>query len=105
MRESCGAVAIVVGERPPAMSISWERPVRPWDSGYCVIYSELDPDDDNDPTPSQLVCLHCLLEDDDAELGRGLDLARRHGQVDFDVQAGEWFPASKLGRGCEAADS
>jgi hypothetical protein len=37
--------------------------------------------------------LHCLLEDGDAQLGRGLDLAKRLGQVDWDVEAGEWVVA------------
>ena len=39
---------IVVGERPPAMSVMWMPPVGPADSGYSVIYSELDRDDDDD---------------------------------------------------------
>ena len=89
MGESCGPGAIVVGERPPAMSISWEQPRRPWDSGYCVIFSEVDPGDE--VSVSDLVCLRCLIEDGDAALGRGLELARRHGQVDFDLETGEWF--------------
>jgi hypothetical protein len=42
------------------------------------------------------VCLHCLLEDGDEQLGRGLDLGRRHGQVDYDVETDEWFvPGSR----------
>jgi len=60
-------------------------------SGFSVIYSELDPDDPEDATPASVVCLHCLLEDGDAQLARGLDLARVHGQVDFDPESGEWF--------------
>ena len=32
-----------------------------------------------------MVCLHCLLEQGDAQLGRGLDMARLHGRhVDYD---------------------
>jgi len=42
-----------------------------------VIYSELDPEDPDDQTPSSVVCLHCLVEDGDVQLARGLDLARR----------------------------
>jgi len=86
MADGCGPVAIVVGELPPAMSISWERPRRPWDSGFVVFF-----DDGTDQTPSEPVCLRCLVNDADAQLARGLDLARRHGRVDFDVELGEWF--------------
>ena len=78
-------VAIMVGKEPPAQSISWE------DGYFVVIFSELDPDDPDDSTPSMPVCLDCLLDDADEQLGRGLDLAKRHGQVDFDVATGEWF--------------
>jgi hypothetical protein len=82
---------ITVGETPPAMSISYERPTSRWDSGYLVLFSEFDPELDDDPTPTQLVCLHCLTEDGDEQLGRGFDLAREHGQVDWDVDRAEWF--------------
>jgi hypothetical protein len=88
---SHGRVVIVVGEKPPAMSVSWEPPRSAIDSGFVVIFSELDPDNENDDTPSGVVCMHCLVEDGDEQLGRGLDLARLHGQVDWDVEAGEWF--------------
>jgi len=60
-------------------------------SGFSVIYSELDPDDPDDATPTTVVCLRCLIQDGDGQLARGLDLARAHGQVDFDPGAGEWF--------------
>jgi hypothetical protein len=59
-------VAIVVGELPPAMSISWRRPAWPGDSGYVVFFSEFDPDSDDDQTPDGLVCLDCLVNDGDA---------------------------------------
>jgi hypothetical protein len=86
-----GLAVVVVGERPPAMSVAWVRPTSPFDSGYSVIYSELDPELEDDPTPSQVVCLDCLIRDGDEQLGRGLDLARRHGQVDYDPATDEWF--------------
>ena len=39
-----------------------------------------------------MVCLHCLLEQGDAQLGRGLDMARLHGRhVDYDPDEDEWF--------------
>jgi hypothetical protein len=88
----CGEAAIVVGAEPPAMSISWVKPTSRWDSGFVVFFSEFDPElGDDDPTPSHLVCVHCLVEDGDEQLARGLDLARRHGQVDYDAASGEWF--------------
>ena len=88
MRE---VLAFVVGEKPPAMSISWETPVAPLDSGYVVFFSGLLPDDPGfDDLPAVPVCLHCLIGDGDEQLGRGLDLAKRLGQVDWDVDAGEW---------------
>jgi hypothetical protein len=88
----CGVAVVTIGEEPPAMSIAWERPRSRYDSGYSVIFSEFDPElGDDDPTPSHVVCLHCLVEDGDEQLGRGLDLAKRHGQVDWDVELGEWF--------------
>ena len=37
------------------------------------------------------MCLHCLTEDGDEQLGLGLDLARQHGQVDWNPNEGEWF--------------
>jgi hypothetical protein len=83
-------VAIVVGKERPAMSISWEQPLSEADSGFCIIFSELDPLDPEDDTPSTLLCLGCLMEDGDVQLGRGLDLAREHGRVDW--MRYEWVP-------------
>jgi hypothetical protein len=88
----------VVGEKPPVMSIAWEPPVAKADSGFSVIYSEFDPElGEDDPTPTFPVCLGCLLEDGDEQLGVGLDLARQHGQADWDVEACEWFVPWKVG--------
>ena len=80
-------VAIVGGSIPPVVSISWEPPKSPIDSGYCVLFSDVDPDDD-DATDSALVCMHCLI-DDHPEIGMALDAAREHDQVDLD-ENGEW---------------
>src|SRR4051812_3318216 len=89
---SHGELVCAVGERPPAMSVSWAPPVGPIDSGYIVFFSDLFPGDPGFDDPPRLpVCLHCLVEDGDEQLGRGLDLARRHGQVDFDEVECEWF--------------
>ena len=80
-------VAIVAGSEPPVVSVAWFAPVGPSDSGYSVILSDVDPNDD-DSSDSELVCLHCLV-DDQPEVGVALDLAREHGQVDLD-ENGEW---------------
>jgi hypothetical protein len=63
-----------------------------------VVYSDAPTPDEldqrDDVEDSELVCLHCLLDDDPA-LGRGLDLAReRGGQVDLD-ENGEWVVADR----------
>jgi hypothetical protein len=101
---SCGPVAIVLGSERPAHAISFLKPIAAWDSGFMVVYSdaptpdELDQRDDDDLEDSELICLHCLLDDDPA-LGRGLDLAREHGgQVDLG-ENGEWVVVdlSRLG--------
>jgi hypothetical protein len=92
-----GLVVVVVGERPPVMSVAWVRPTSPSDSGYSVIYSEFDPELDNDPTPAHVVCLDCLIEDGDEQLARGLEQARVHGQVDYDPDRDEWFVPSDAG--------
>jgi len=92
---SCDRLALVVGDKPPAMSISWEPPTSPYDSGYVVFFSDLLPDEPGfDDLPTQPVCLHCLVEDGDEQLGRGLDLARRHRQVDWDPHTNEWYTAA-----------
>ena len=81
-------VAIVAGSIPPVVSISWEPPKSSIDSGYCVLFSDVDPDDDQ-AADSGLVCMHCLV-DDHPEIGAALDFAREHGQVDLDDD-GEWI--------------
>jgi hypothetical protein len=87
---SCGTGAIVVGSERPAMSVAFG------DGYFSVIYSEYDPDHPDDGIPSELVCAGCLIEDGDAQLARGLDLARAHGQVDFDPELDEWFPVETV---------
>lgn len=82
-------IAIVAGSEPPVVSISWEPPLSPIDSGYCILLSDVEPDSD-DEDDSELVCLHCVI-DDYPEIGRALELAREHGQVDLDD--GVWVAA------------
>jgi hypothetical protein len=88
-----GQAAVVVGSKRPAMSISWTPRSEPGGVDFFIIFfADLLPDDPGfDDLPSELVCLHCLIEDGDAELAEGLELAQRHGQVDWDAEAGEWF--------------
>lgn len=95
MNGGCGLVVVVAGETPPAVSVAWEPPTGPFDSGYSVIFSDADVDVGDDELVAHAVCLHCLVQDGDEQLGRGLDLARRFGQVDFDVDSGAWFQAGE----------
>ena len=53
---NCGPGVIVAGSEPPAMSVQYADP-RCGFSGYSVIFSELDPDDPEDATPTEVVCL------------------------------------------------
>jgi DNA-binding response OmpR family regulator len=82
-------VVIVVGEERPAMSISFGN-----ESGallqLLVFFAEYDPEDPHDPTSTEFLFLHCLVEHD-GQLARGLQLARRVGQADYDPDADEWF--------------
>ena len=89
---SHGGLAVVLGEQPPAMSVSFA------DDFFVVFYSDYRPGlDDKDSMPGQPICLHCLLDEGDEQLGRGLDMAKRHGHVDYDVEAGEWFVPTDAG--------
>ena len=77
-------VAIVVGEEA-FVAVSYLEPEPTWESGFAVFSVPAEEVEDHD---SELVCLHCLL-DDHPELGRGLDVAREHGVAGLDEQ-GEW---------------
>src|ERR1043165_2886221 len=73
-RECGDAFVITAGEKLPAMSVSYIEPTSPYDSGYCVFFSDADPQsEDPHAIPG---CLDCLIHDRDAQLGRGLDLAK-----------------------------
>jgi hypothetical protein len=85
-----GQAALVIGSERPAMSISFDK------AGavdfFVVFFADLFPGDPGfDDLPEQLVCFQCLLEEGDAQLARGLDLARLHGQVDYDPGEEEWL--------------
>lgn len=74
----------MAGSVLPAVSVAWGPPAHPSDSGYSVLFS------DYEEFEGEWVCLGCVINDADEMLGRGLDLARRYGQVDRDDETGEW---------------
>lgn len=80
---SHGPVVIVdqgVANGDPIGAISCLKPRDPWDSGLAVWSVPHGAADDVD---SAVVCLECLLEDH-PEVGRGMDLAREHGEAIYD---------------------
>lgn len=86
--------AFTVGSQPPIIGILWSQPEpgQSWDAGFMLLYddapehgSELAEDDER----VRLICLDCLL-DEQPGIGRGLDLARRHGTADL-TDDGEWI--------------
>jgi hypothetical protein len=84
--------AIAVGSQPPIVRISYLEPEEGWDSGYMVVYADA-PDLEDDEHASQLVCMHCLLNEH-PEASRGLDLARQHGGASLDGD--EWVATEHL---------
>lgn len=84
--------AIAVGSQPPIVRISYLKPEEGWDSGYMILFSDAPELDDLDDA-SELVCMHCLLNEH-PEAGRGLDLARQHGGASLDGD--EWVAAGHL---------
>lgn len=63
----------------------------PSDTGFTILLADAPHADDlvdDDPRVST-VCLDCAL-DRWPELGRGLDLAREHGEANLDDDTGEW---------------
>jgi hypothetical protein len=90
-----GPAVVVFGEKRPAMSVSWGSGL------YIVFFSDLFPGDPGfDDMPERVFCAHCFMEDEgDEQLGEGLDLAKIHGQVDWDVDASSWFVPDDAARG------
>ena len=90
MKPRHGQVAAVVGSVRPAMSISWDKAGA---ADFFVIFfaDRLPGDDGFDELSEELVCLQCLLDEGDEQIGRGLDMARRFGQADHDEIEREWF--------------
>ena len=85
---SHGPFVIVEKQRrdgQPIRAISYLQPEADWDSGFAIFRSE--PDRIGD---TELVCLDCLLADEPG-IGKGLELAREHGEV---TRVGDsWTPA------------
>ena len=90
---SCGKVALVIGSERPVDSVLYREPMFPWDAGFDVLMDDApyyaDDLKENDERV-QPVCLHCLINQW-PELGKGLDLAREHGEAGYDAERGEWF--------------
>lgn len=61
----------------PIRAVSYLEPEHEWDSGFAVWSSEPKAASDQH---SALVCLHCFV-DQHPEAGRGMDLARHHGEA------------------------
>ena len=86
MAGSHSVVVALMGERPPALSVGFG------DDMFTVFFSECRLDIPEDEWPeARVVCADCLVDVADGQLARGLDLAKAHGQVDWDVALGEWF--------------
>ena len=89
---SHGRAAIVLGGRWPAKAISYLEPEERWETGHMVVLEDVpEPEELSGDESSRLVCVDCLLEEQ-PEVGSGLDLARVHGQVVWDVSSGGWVP-------------
>jgi hypothetical protein len=72
--------SIIEGESIRA--VSWLPPEQDWDSGFALFASEPGQVGDTD-----VMCLSCAL-DEWPDIGRGLDLAREHGEAIFST--GKW---------------
>lgn len=85
-------VAVLVGHRPPVEAVVYhdERAIQT-DSGFTVLLSDAPHADDltDDDPRLATVCVHCLIERH-PEAGRGLDLARRNGEANRNLETGDW---------------
>jgi hypothetical protein len=88
-------LAWVLGAELPVISIGYEVPESPRDSGFTIIYSDAPYRDEVARlTEDELVfvCLGCLLEELPPDVGRGLEIAREHGAARLD-DGDVWVPA------------
>ena len=81
------------GAEEPVFSIGWDEPLGPTDSGFTILFSDAPPPEEVEPDDPRVsvICLSCLL-DDHPELGAALDLARRYGAAELDLD-GRWIAA------------
>lgn len=88
---------MVIGTESPVLGVLYDaESATGFDSGYTVLWDDAPHADElhvdgvlfSHPAVSHW-CLHCLIEEH-PEIGRGLDLAKEHGQVDWDDDLGEW---------------
>src|SRR3954447_12935753 len=88
---------MVWGSQPPIFSIGHEEPMGEIDSGFIVLYDdaptgaeleETSYENPEDDPRVRWICLGCLLEEH-PEIGRGLDIARKHRVADLN-EDGEW---------------
>ena len=83
---SHGGLAVVVGEQPPAMSVSFA------DTFFVVFYSRLQAESRRqglDARPAGLLALPARGRR--RQLAAGLDIAKVHGQADWNLEADEWI--------------
>lgn len=93
------ALAWVLGSELPVISIGYLPTSSPRDSGFTVIYSDAPYQDEiEDLADDELVfmCLGCLVEELPADVGRGLEIARRYGVANLDDR-GEWVAGNLEG--------
>src|SRR5687768_11847278 len=85
----CDQTAVVYGSVGAIDHIVRFDP-RPWNTtGMTLLRADAPRWRVTDETPMSLVCVDCLL-DESPQLGRGLDLARRHGAAT--LAGGAWQP-------------
>lgn len=65
------------------------EPEDPTDSGFSLSRADAPRMGPRSDTPVETVCIHCVL-DEWSGIGRGLDLARKHGAAWLGVD-GEWI--------------
>lgn len=83
---------MLIGSQPPVIEVVCDPEGDPPGMTYfTVVFSDAPPPDEvSEEDCGELVCAHCLL-DEQPELGAGMDLALRHGGSAIrDAHTGEW---------------
>jgi hypothetical protein len=86
---TCTATAIVWGSSGPVVGVVYapNEPDANLDCEFSLVLEDAPPDEPLPTTPNALVHLECAL-DEWPGIGRGLDLARAHGEAE--LVGGEW---------------